>query len=377
MGRVAIKPAWVLQGPDGDHFEPRLFGLLQAVRDSGKLTSASKSVGLSYRHAWQLLSRWAAMLGSDLVVREQGKGTRLTRLGERLLWVEQRTQASLFPQLENIASELNVEIRRARRAPQPLVRVHASHGYAIERLPRLMPADAHADIALKYVGSVEALASLTRGTCEIAGFHVPIGDIAATFWAEYARFIRPRQQRVIRMVRRMQGLIVAPGNPLRIRDLADLARPRVKFVNRQPGSGTRVLFDALLAERGIASRAIRGYDSAEITHAAVAAAVASGVAHAGLGVAPAAHAYKLDFIPIVEERYLLACKAASLDSPAVQSIVALLRGSAFRRSIDAVPGYRLDQPGDVATFGELFPDAFDARHARARPRHDRQAQGAA
>lgn len=377
MGTIVIKPAWVLHGPDGDHFEPRLFGLLQAVRDTGKLTSASSAVGLSYRHSWQLLARWSEMLGSDLVVMEQGKGTRLTRLGERLLWVEQRTQASLFPQLENIASELNVEIRRARHAPPPIVRVHASHGYAIELLPRLMPPEAPADVALKYTGSVEALASLARGTCDLAGFHVPIGDMSEAFWAEYARFIRPRQQRVIRMVRRTQGLIVAAGNPQRIRDLGDLARPRVKFVNRQPGSGTRVLLDALLSRRGIAPRAIRGYDNVEITHAAVAATVASGVAHAGLGVAPAARAYRLDFIPIVEERYLLACRATSLESPSVQAIAALLRSTAFRRSIESVPGYRPDRPGDIATFGELFPDAFDARRARRVTRHVGQAQGAA
>ena len=126
------------------------------------------------------LARWATIFDSELVDREQGKGTRLTRLGERLLWVEQRTEASLFPQLENIASELNAEIGRARRpAPAPMVRVHASHGYAIELLPGLLHAQGEADLALKYVGSVEALASLARGTCELAGFHVPVGALGA------------------------------------------------------------------------------------------------------------------------------------------------------------------------------------------------------
>ena len=366
MAVVHLKPAWVLHGADGEHFEPKLFGLLAAIRDSGRLTAAAKAVGLSYRHAWGLLAKWAAILGSDLVAMEQGKGTSLTRLGERLLWVEQRTQASLFPQLENIAAELNAEIRRSRSAHASIVRVHASHGYAIERLPALLHAHAQAEIALRYVGSVEALASLARGTCDLAGFHVPIGALAAPFWEQYARWIRPRQQRVIRMVRRRQGLIVASGNPLRIRSLDDLARPRIRFVNRQAGSGTRVLFDTLLAARGIDPRAIRGYDTAEITHAAVATAVASGAAHAGLGVEPAARAYKLDFIPVVEERYLLACKLSTLGTAPVQAILALLRGAAFRRAIEGVPGYRIDHPGEVATFAGLFPEAFGARRARTR-----------
>lgn len=374
MGRVHIKPAWVLHGADGDHFEPKLFRLLAVVRDSGRLTVAARSVGLSYRHAWHLLAKWATLFGSDLVAMEQGKGTRLTRLGERLLWVEQRTDASLYPQLENIASELNLEIRRARRAPVPMVRIHASHGYAIERLPGLLQGHPQADVALKYVGSVEALASLARGTCDLAGFHVPIGELALPFWNQYAGSIHPRQQRVIRMVRRTQGLIVAPGNPLRLRELADLARPRVTFVNRQPGSGTRVLFDALLAARHLSARAIRGYESAEITHAAVAATVASGAAHAGLGVEAAARAYKLDFIPLVEERYLLACRHAALSTAPVLAIVALLRGSTFRHAIGTVPGYRLDRPGEVSTFARLFPDAFEARRMRSRGNHDGHAQ---
>src|SRR4051812_38312306 len=106
MHRVTIRPAWVLHFESGDRFEPQLFRLLRAIDASGKLTVASKDVGLSYRHAWDLLARWDASFGGPLVRMRRGKGASLTPLGSALLWAEQRTEASLFPQLENIASEL-------------------------------------------------------------------------------------------------------------------------------------------------------------------------------------------------------------------------------------------------------------------------------
>lgn len=364
MYRVTIKPAWVLQSDAGEHFEPQLFALLRGIRGSGKLTHASRAAGLSYRHAWDLLAKWASMLGSDLVLMERGKGTRLTALGERLLWVEQHTEAALFPQLENIAAELNRDIGRARRHRAPAVRVHASHGYAIELLPDLLAGRGDAEIVLTYTGTVDAISALARGACDVAGIHVPMGELEPMFWARFARWIRPRQQRLIRMVTRTQGLMVARGNPLGIRGIADLARPRVRFVNRRAGSSTRALFDALIAAQGIPPRDIQGYDTGEFTHAAVAAYVASGMANVGLGLEPAARAFKLDFIPLVEERRMLVCKTAALDSGPVRAIVETLESPAFRKAIEGVPGYRLDSPGKIATFAELAPST-DERGAPA------------
>src|SRR5450631_4064645 len=199
MNRIVIKPAWILSSQAGDHFEPQLFRLLRAIHETGKLTRAVELLGLSYRHGWDLLLKWSGIFGSDLVAMQRGKGAQLTALGEKLLWAEQRTEASLFPQLENIATELNVAIRKARQRAIPVLRIQASHGYAIEKVPELMRQHGNAEIDLKYVGSVEALAALSRSACDLAGFHVPLGELGPMLWEQYAPWVKTRQQKIIRM----------------------------------------------------------------------------------------------------------------------------------------------------------------------------------
>ena len=355
MSRIVVKPAWILSSEAGDHFEPQLFRLLRAIHETGKLTRAVEVVGLSYRHGWDLLGKWNTIFGSELVAMQRGRGAQLTALGEKLLWAEQRTAASLFPQLENIATELNVAIRKARQGATTIIRIHASHGYAVEKLPELVRQFGHAEIDLKYVGSVEALAALSRSACDLAGFHVPLGELGAMLWDQYAKWIKPRQQRIIRMVIRTQGLIVAKGNPRKITSLHDLLRRGVKFVNRQQGSGTRVLLDGLLRSMAIDPSRIQGYDSGEFTHAAVAAFVASGMADVGLGVEPAARQFKLDFCPIVKERYMLCCKTEAQTQAAISELIALLKGPEFAHMMKTVPGYAPDNPGEVVTLDQIFP----------------------
>lgn len=357
MKRVVIKPAWVLSNDEGDHFEPQLFRLLGAIHAAGKLTVASEAVGLSYRHAWDLLRKWGEVFGSPLVVLQRGRGAGLTALGEKLLWAEARTEAGLFPQLENIASELNSAIRKARQHNASVIRVHASHGYAVEKLPELMRTHGTAELDLKYVATTEALASLHRGSCDLAGFHVPLGEQGPRLWAQYTRWMKPQQQRIVRMVIRTQGLIVAKGNPLGLAALGDIARPEVTFVNRQAGSGTRALLDGLLAAGGIAPARIRGYESGEFTHAAVAAFVASGMADAGLGIEPAARQFHLDFVPLAQERYMLIGTTQTLAQPAIRELVGLLQSPDFAQMMAAVPGYELDDPGSIVPLDRVFARA--------------------
>lgn len=364
INRIVIKPAWIVSSEAGDHFEPQLFPLLRAIHETGKLTRAVELVEISYRHGWDLLVKWSAIFGSELVTMQRGRGARLTALGEKLLWAEQRTEASLFPQLENIATELNVAIRKSRERAATVLRIHASHGYAVEKLPELVRRHGHAEIDLKYVGSVEALAALNRSACDLAGFHVPLGDLGPMLWEQYARWVKPQQQRIIRMVIRTQGLIVAKGNPLKIKSLHDLARKGIKLVNRQQGSGTRVLLDGLLKSMAIDAGRIQGYDSGEFTHAAVAAFVASGMADVGLGIEPAARQFNLDFCPIIKERYMLTCRTETLAQPAVGELIALLKGPDFAKMIAPVAGYALDSPGEVVTLDKVFPWLARARRQR-------------
>lgn len=355
MTRITIRPTWHFETDAGDAIDGRLFPLLRAIRDTGALKSAIAECRVSYRHAWDMLKHAAEVFGSPLVRMERGRGARLTTLGEKLLWTEQRIDASLFPQLDNVASELNLEIMRARAESHPVLRLHASHGYAVERLPLLMAKHGRTTMDLQYMGSVDALASLCRGQCDLAGFHVPLGDIGRGLWTQYARWIRPRQHRIIRLVIRTQGIIVAPGNPKGIHGVADLARPDVRFVNRQRGSGTRILLDGLLHAAGVDAARVDGYGTGEFTHAAVAAFVSSGMVDAAFGVEPAARQFKLDFVPIARERYMLACRSESLDDAPMQELIGLLRGPELPAILGPLPGYELDDPGAVVAVREIVP----------------------
>jgi putative molybdopterin biosynthesis protein len=361
MTRIIVKPAWDFTTEAGEHLDPKLFSLLRAVNDTGKLTLAVAQIDVSYRNAWDLLKKSAQLLGSPLVKMQRGRGAQLTTLGAKLLWAEQRSDASLFPQLENVASELNLEISKALKQSQAVIRIHASHGYAVEKIPQLMTNAGHADIDLQYMSSVDALASLSRSTCDLAGFHVPIGEMGATLWEHYAKWLKPRQQKIIRLVIRTQGLIVAPGNPLNIKSLADLCRPGVRFVNRQRGSGTRILLDGLLQKQSIDSARINGYGSGEFTHAAVAAFIASRMADVGFAVEPAARQFKLDFLPMIKERYMLACRNETLRQAPIQEMIELLGGPEFSRLVGPVPGYSLDNPGEVVGINEIFPRTATAK----------------
>lgn len=355
MTKIVIKPTWLFISETGERVDPRLFVLLRAIHETGKLTLAAARAKLSYRYAWDLLAKWSQFFGSPVVKMERGKGAELTPLGAKLLWAEQRSDARLFAQLENIASELNLEISRARMESKAIIRIHASHGYAIEKLPQLMRRHGHADVDLQYMGSVDALASLCRSTCELAGFHVPLGEIGMSLGSHYAKWLKPRQQKIICLVTRTQGLMVAPGNPLEISGIADLARPGVRFVNRQRGSGTRILLDTLLQSLAVDPAGIDGYERGEFTHAAVAAFVASGMADAGFGIEPAAHQFKLAFLPMIKERYMLACRKETLHQAAIQELIALLQGPEFQQLIDPVPGYDLDHPGEIIEVREVLP----------------------
>src|SRR5262249_11287326 len=154
----------------------------------------------------------------------------------------------------------------------------------------------------------------------------------------YAEALGPILHRLVRIATRVQGIVVAPGNPAGIRDVSDLARLGLRFVNRQRDSGTRFLFDQLLKRSGIDPAAIRGYENEELTHGAVAAHVASGSADAGIAIQAAATQFGLDFVPIVKEHYYLAVHRDLLLKPEVEYLLGLLRGNAFHDAVESYHG---------------------------------------
>jgi putative molybdopterin biosynthesis protein len=146
------------------------------------------------------------------------------------------------------------------------------------------------------------------------------------------------------------------GNPRQLHSVADLAKPGIRFVNRQAGSGTRVLTEHLLREAGMATSQLPDWDApAEDSHLAVAAAVASGVADAAVGIEAAAESFGLDFIPLIEEDYFLVCLKDALDHPAVLKLRETLAGPLWRQRLLELPGYEANQAGEVLSLTRALP----------------------
>jgi putative molybdopterin biosynthesis protein len=198
------------------------------------------------------------------------------------------------------------------------------------------------------VGSLGGLLALQRGEAHVVGTHLLDPKTGAYNLPDIARVLGARHDYVVvNLAVREQGLIVATGNPKRLRGIRDLARAGIRFVNRQPGAGTRVLLDYLLAKQRIHPRRIAGYEREEFTHMAVAVAVASQLADCGLGIRSAATALGLDFIPIEREEYDLVMRADFAASAAAVALLETIRSAEFRSAVEALGGYDLRNAGTV------------------------------
>ena len=370
MHQVSIKPQWTIRQPGGAALAERTVTLLVSVAEHGSLLQACTALKVSYRHAWQLIRQGEAQLGAPLLLMERGKGSTLSPLAEKLVWADRRIAARLSPTLDSLASELQAEIDRVLQPAPTLLRVHASHGFAIEMLHEFLGRSGVVN-ELRYCGSTEAVASLHMGACEIAGFHVPIGEFEPVAIEHYKQWLKPSSQRLITIATRRLGLMVAKGDPKKIYGIADLTRSDLRFINRQEGSGTRFLLDLLLRKQGITAAQVHGYEHCELTHAAVAAYVASGMADVGFGVETPARQFKLDFVPIQTERYFLLCDERSLDTPAVRKTLEIVGSTEFKAAVDRLPGYQSNDAGSVMTLPQAFPSSMAApikRGARSRTR---------
>jgi molybdate-binding protein len=187
---------------------------------------------------------------------------------------------------------------------------------------------------------------------------VPLGEHEQQAMSRYKQWLSPRNHCLVHLATRTQGLIVAAGNPLGIAGLADLARNGVRFVNRQDGSGTRMLLELMLPAAGLTAQQISGYENTEFTHSAVAAYIASGMADVGIGVQTAAQRFGLGFVPLVRERYFLAAASVALDSPQMQQALDILRSAPFRADVGALAGYDPSDSGAILSLADAFGPAL-------------------
>ena len=341
------------EGASGDLHHP-LVALLDAVHRSGSISGAARELRLSYRHVWGELRRWEAQLDRPLVHWTKGQPAVLSPFGVKLLWAERRARARLAPQIDALRSELELAFAVAFDDSAGLIPMHASHDEALPRLRELCQARHKLLLDIQFTSSLESLGALQDGRCIVAGFHAlenaPRGSATA---AAYRALLKPGRHKLIGFVRRTQGLMLAPGNPLRIAGLADLQRPGLRIVQRGPGTGTRLVLQELLRAAGMP--ALASDAPVEVSHRAVAAAVASGSIDAGFGIEAAARAAGLDFIALARERYFLVTLAAHLEDLRVQALRAALQSPLWLEVLETIPGHTPDESGQVLSLRRVLP----------------------
>ena len=342
--KLSPRITWQIDDPGGESLDPRIVPLLRGTREHGTLGGAARSAGVSYRSAWNLLNEAARLLGAPLVLLERGRGARLDAAGIELLDGHAR--------LEREVAGRHIELAIPARTPKGNrgLRINASHDLALAELCEDLARTPGAVASLSIRGSLECLAAFARGEADVAGFHLPPAGMSGGI----PPGLDARRDRLVRFAEREQGLIVRRGNPRRLHGLGDVAARGARFINRQKGSGTRILLEALLAAEGVPQGTIRGYATEEHTHLAVAATIASGGADAGFGLRAAAARFQLDFIALAKERYWLAIRADSSRSAAMATRLAAIRGPRLRAIARRLPGYSVRGAGDVLGVSEAL-----------------------
>ena len=205
----------------------------------------------------------------------------------------------------------------------------------------------HLYLSSAHVGSMGGIMAVRRGEAHAAGIHL-LDTQTGEYNRSYIKKYFPHGGvYLLRCVGRQQGLMLQKGNPLGLKAFADIARDGLRYVNRQKGSGTRILMDYLCEKDGVDRDRIYGYEREEMTHNAVAVQIAGNSADAGLGIYSTAKLYDLDFLPICVEEYDLLIPESAWGTTLVRQLVKTLKSEAFRERIEAMGGYTLDRPGEL------------------------------
>ncbi len=227
------------------------------------------------------------------------------------------------------------------KGKKPAVIFSGSHDLALESIAENLAK--HILFLSLPVGSLDGLMNLRQGLCQISGAHLL--DESGEYNTPYVhRFFPDREIEMVTLANRTQGLMVAPGNPKGIKRISDLARENVRFVNRNPGSGTRLWFDNESKRSGLAPDSIRGYDRIVKTHSEAASLIEVGKADAALGLQAAAYQHRLDFIPLFEERYDLVLPREQEQT--LSPLLDYIQTADFRRAVNLLTGYNTVHSGE-------------------------------
>lgn len=243
--------------------------------------------------------------------------------------------------------QVNIELYRSKSEIENTVVIIGSHDLILDVIADIMPNNyKNMFVSSTHVGSMGGLMALKRGEAHIAPVHL-LDERTGEYNISYIKKMFREPMVVIKGVHRIQGIMVKEGNPLGISGLSDLTKDGVRYVNRQRGAGTRVLFDYKLKELDIDTGEIKGYDREMSTHMAVAAAVASDGADAGMGIMSAAKSMSLDFIKVGPEEYDFAVPQKFLKLPQIKAFIEILKSSEFKQRLAELGGYDAEYAGDV------------------------------
>ena len=242
--------------------------------------------------------------------------------------------------------EVELELYRSRLKLRHNLLAAGSHDLIIDLLAtELKKRNPLLSLSSSHLGSMGGITAVGQGQAHLAGVHL-FDPETGSYNIPYLKKLMPDQKfHLINLVYRMQGWMVPKGNPEHIETVKDLTRLKKGYINRQKGAGTRLLFDYLLEEAGLKAVDIYGYGREEHTHLNVAASVAAGTAGAGLGILPAARAFGLDFVPLVEERYDLLMNDSFYKSPEAKLLLEIITDPKFQEEVEALGGYSMRDAG--------------------------------
>ena len=227
-----------------------------------------------------------------------------------------------------------------------------SHDNTLDVLSDQLRAGRHGNLSLSssHVGSLGGLMAIKKGVCHLAGSHLLDTQDGSYNVSYIKKYLPDINIKLVNLVLRDQGLIVSPGNPKGIKGIEDLGRDGIVFVNRQAGSGTRILLEYRLKQLGIEPGTITGYENEEFTHMSVAVAVLSGSVDVGLGIYSAAKALNLEFIPVVTEQYDLVILEEYFKSENIQILIETINSDKFKKRVNALGGYSTEKTGEIIKF---------------------------
>ena len=260
-------------------------------------------------------------------------------------------EAAFYLHLSRWSEERQASVKKpphktSREGTKNVIRIVGSHDLALNVLLSLLKEhEKGLGIEVTYVGSLGGLIALQEDRADLAGIHLLDEETNEYNYPFVKRILPGRKMAIVNLSYRSQGLIFASGNPKQIQGLNDLQRPDLTFVNRQKGSGTRVLLDLELKKQGLAASGIKGYDTELDTHLAVASAIAQHKADTGLGIKAAALSYGLDFMPLFRERYDLVIPESTYHSKLYAPMLRIINSEEFKKVVDRTGGYDTSDTG--------------------------------